>query len=394
MENLTAVYIPEDMIIIILSRLPGRSLFRFRTVCKSWFSIISNPSFVDLHFRHANNSVLVHTIKNNNNSFSPYSSIDFPYFEGEISPMRKLYIVGSCNGIVCVLVTYGSTANDGNPQFFFSPPPADSDLNIYLWNPATKQSKLLPSLNPDNASSAFVSVGFGFDPIANDFKVVRTSKYPDGTVCGMVYSANMNVWKTIEPWPTISPRFSVCDVCVNGVLYWRWLDGAISYDLNGEVFYNHSFPANVQSHVQELRGLEYNFRHYRVAEMSGSIALIMYSYEKVGFTSKVNCWTMDDGIEGSWTLKFSFDVDLVVRWVPSYLNSSSAILYKTEDGVWWLYNSDKKTTENVPVPVGTSKMFKHTETLLPIRESERFDEMLMKFQIKEYQEQHFLHLQS
>ncbi|TQD90885.1 hypothetical protein C1H46_023564 [Malus baccata] len=42
--------IPTDIICLqILPRLPSKSLMRFKCVCKSWSSLIRNPSFADIH---------------------------------------------------------------------------------------------------------------------------------------------------------------------------------------------------------------------------------------------------------------------------------------------------------------------------------------------------------
>ncbi|CAL5336658.1 unnamed protein product [Camellia sinensis] len=42
-------YIPNELIIEILVRLPVQSLLRFTSVCKSWHSLITNPSFITKH---------------------------------------------------------------------------------------------------------------------------------------------------------------------------------------------------------------------------------------------------------------------------------------------------------------------------------------------------------
>ncbi|KAG5001241.1 hypothetical protein JHK87_022313 [Glycine soja] len=39
----------HDLIVEILLRLPIKSLLRFKCVCKSWLSFISNPHFVKSH---------------------------------------------------------------------------------------------------------------------------------------------------------------------------------------------------------------------------------------------------------------------------------------------------------------------------------------------------------
>ena len=42
--------VPYDVVIDILSRLPVKSLIRFRRVSKSWYSVITDPFFINKHF--------------------------------------------------------------------------------------------------------------------------------------------------------------------------------------------------------------------------------------------------------------------------------------------------------------------------------------------------------
>ncbi|XP_058741984.1 F-box/kelch-repeat protein At3g06240-like [Vicia villosa] len=51
MEN--SVFLPFELIIEILLRLPVKPLLRFRCVCKSWLSLISSNTFATSHFEHA-----------------------------------------------------------------------------------------------------------------------------------------------------------------------------------------------------------------------------------------------------------------------------------------------------------------------------------------------------
>ncbi|KAK8973538.1 hypothetical protein V6N11_030728 [Hibiscus sabdariffa] len=44
-------YIPEDVVIRILKRLSVKSLVRFRSICKSWNSVICDPYFVSTHLQ-------------------------------------------------------------------------------------------------------------------------------------------------------------------------------------------------------------------------------------------------------------------------------------------------------------------------------------------------------
>ncbi|KAI8558456.1 hypothetical protein RHMOL_Rhmol04G0095000 [Rhododendron molle] len=46
-------YIPTKLVDDILIGLPEESLIRFTSVCKSWYSIITSPSFIAKHVNHS-----------------------------------------------------------------------------------------------------------------------------------------------------------------------------------------------------------------------------------------------------------------------------------------------------------------------------------------------------
>ncbi|KAI8010643.1 putative F-box protein [Camellia lanceoleosa] len=48
-KSMLNAFIPEEVWIEILARLPMKSLLRFRSVCKSWYYLITNPSFITTH---------------------------------------------------------------------------------------------------------------------------------------------------------------------------------------------------------------------------------------------------------------------------------------------------------------------------------------------------------
>lgn len=121
--------VPEEIIRgEIVSRLPVKSVVRFRCVCKSWrFVVWSDPVFVQSHLTHncmdPDKAALITRCRPGeipNYKFHPLNS-------------RYLELGGSVNGLVCVYhLNYPSITCLG------------------IWNPATNQYKDIP-LPPSTA---------------------------------------------------------------------------------------------------------------------------------------------------------------------------------------------------------------------------------------------------
>lgn len=48
-DNDNDYLLPDSLLIAILLKLPVKSIVRFKSVCKSWYSIITSRLFIDLH---------------------------------------------------------------------------------------------------------------------------------------------------------------------------------------------------------------------------------------------------------------------------------------------------------------------------------------------------------
>ena len=78
-----------------------------------------------------------------------------------VDNLVKFDIVGSSNGLVCLLGLF--------------------PLNIVLWNPATKEAKVVPEshVSYPQGGAQIRDLGFGFDVKTNEYKVVKISEIYD-----------------------------------------------------------------------------------------------------------------------------------------------------------------------------------------------------------------------
>ncbi|KAJ1395061.1 F-box-like domain superfamily [Sesbania bispinosa] len=175
----------EDLMIEILSWLPVKSLVRFRCVSKFFKFLISNPNFVKLHLQRSpkNANILVKMRDSVRRHFLLFrsvsslidcpSSIDFQDLSldwGFNLKQHKYDLVGSCNGLVC-LVT----------KSHYSPTLLNEEYHVRLWNPATKlRSQKSPSLLVDpQVHPCDIVFGFGYDSSSDMYKVVYEFWYLD-----------------------------------------------------------------------------------------------------------------------------------------------------------------------------------------------------------------------
>ncbi|KAI3441440.1 F-box domain-containing protein [Psidium guajava] len=107
-----SIDLPQEILIQILVKLPVKSLVRCRCVSRSWDALVTDPSFVSLHLRHAmashDHSVVLlrhysltqhkerNTLYLDGESFLEHQELEFPLTTNE-----TYYLAGSCNGLLC-----------------------------------------------------------------------------------------------------------------------------------------------------------------------------------------------------------------------------------------------------------------------------------------------------
>ncbi|KAJ9154402.1 hypothetical protein P3X46_027739 [Hevea brasiliensis] len=269
--------LPPDIIIHILSRLPVKSLLRFKCVCKSWCSIISDPQFIRTHLNLARERLILtspslrsfYSVRYEENNDAIAVELDFPV---EKNSYDEVTYFGSCNGLLCL-----------------SPEP-DTFL---LFNPSTRESRKVPKVKNDcfpfsrYLTRAFTH-GFGYDHSVDDYKFVKIAL----GIYVLVYSLKTNTWKGVQDFPYNS-HGSDPEKPLNGALHWivsrteDWQESQLigAYDLAEEKFQD-SFPP-------------FSAKNFYVIEVLGGCLCILAG---TVLTSRNDFWVMKEyGRRESWT---------------------------------------------------------------------------------------------
>jgi F-box interacting protein len=290
-------YLSEDLLRDILLRLPVKPLVRFRSVSKSWSALLKSRDFTTTHLsRSANHGchLLVNSEGAENHTMSLISSEALDVAAKIENPEKgkvRLIMVGSCNGLVCLYQNYWL---------------------IRLWNPATREHKILPTprITPTFPSTSSPRFSIGFGCHLNDYKLVRIvySKHPDERQVE-VYSTSIGCWRSID---AIVPCFieqRMCSVILKGVPYWLgfgpfWEDTrfgqgeprrdefVVSFDMGKEVFR--------QVHVPYAEG-SYSDYSKKLGVLNESLAIIYYPCREQ-VSNFIDFWVMtkDHGVDECW----------------------------------------------------------------------------------------------
>ncbi|XP_057802950.1 F-box/kelch-repeat protein At3g23880-like [Salvia miltiorrhiza] len=220
-NNLRSHHLPQEITEEILSRLPVKSLLRFRCVSKPWHSLIDSKRFIKTHLQNSsrNPSLARHKVLFFSGAKlwqrSVYGSSDTKSLELEFRG-RFNSIVGCCNGLVCLLL---------NEQFV-------------LWNPSARISKKLPHPQPPHVGGetgyrCYTGYGFGWDESSDDHKVFATGVR---NMC-MIYSLKSDSWKEVngDLWKSCANHMGEF---ASGNLHWESRNEGemVSFDLKREVF--------------------------------------------------------------------------------------------------------------------------------------------------------------
>ncbi|GFP79180.1 F-box protein at3g07870 [Phtheirospermum japonicum] len=331
-------YLCEEITTNILHRLPVNALLRCTSVCKSWYNLITTPQFISYHLNFAaarknKNPFLLlrrclgnserYDVFSDNDSFTPHATLEFPF--RSINPFFS--IVGSCNGLVCL----------SDDRVYYT-------HTIILWNPCIKKSLILPKPDPIYNSSygAFAqSLGFGFDPVASDYKVIRIISYADCRPRAGLYKLSTGAWQDLNFLGLECVVYNKSyQAYVNGATHWvaryvDFYDVIVFFDMCKEVFGKIMLPLSVVNNDNN------RLRTKDLVVYNESLALILWNVSgpEPGFC----IWVMKEyGVQESWTKHMSFDSrDFGERFMrPLWVRKRGEVITVWQDGRLVSYGPD------------------------------------------------------
>ncbi|KAK6134340.1 hypothetical protein DH2020_031963 [Rehmannia glutinosa] len=236
-------FYPEPIIEEILYRVPAKTVLYWKTVCKTWLSIIDDPTFSKTHFSRAPFALClfspIHRARNPPKSCTSSkaklfriliqeSAINtiivllpreqsFQKFQGsEHVPLLPLNSnVISCEGIVC-WASNTCTCCCGT--------------HIFICNPITGEYiTFLPLSNDQEYNNDYVFIGIGFCRASKKFKILRMYEDEDEDEDEVWWPEVLTVADKTR-WRRVGFGTSLFDfareieevVYVNGAIYWRY----------------------------------------------------------------------------------------------------------------------------------------------------------------------------
>jgi F-box interacting protein len=346
-----ASYVPEEVVVKILSRLHPKSLIRFKCVSKRWQALIGNPDFLS-------KNLLNHSIVTQNpsdplrhiiffardkydrgtqiHSFRSYDSLHCASQTPlSLPPAPTFDIVASCNGMLCLW--------------------AYAPSDVYLWNPAkSSELKALPAASSHRRRTVSVfKVGFGFHSRSNDLKVVRLLQVEDedGTDWDEVeiYSLRDGSWRQLD----LSVAFGIYEdslsAALDGFFLWYRDDGyeghvndgneiIVAFDFSDEEFRTMLFPD-----ARFFR--DYGKCTRTVTELKGSLAMFVFPRRKKNM--HLDIWVMlEFGVRESWTRLLS--IRLPLHWKsPLGFWKNGELFIENREGQLVLYDLFAQTETNL-----------------------------------------------
>uniref|UniRef100_M1C0X1 F-box family protein n=1 Tax=Solanum tuberosum TaxID=4113 RepID=M1C0X1_SOLTU len=324
------IYVPEEIIVEILIRLPVQSLLRFKCVSKSWKILVTSDYLKTKHCNHAKN----------NKKFLVARKVDsISYYCSSLSSAQPLQKLSRCPSTYVILCCC-----DGLVLLF-----GDGYL---LWNPSTNESIQLPNLElrqGTHREALHSTYGLGYDSVSNDYKILKIDNNEgDGDDLrsrNKILALKSGSWRKIDKHPRIfgssvlhrqfsthmRREDSLAFIC--GSFHWIGKDNLNKYfmvlfNISNEVYGEMSLPdgiCNISNMVYITRG---------VSVIEGMLYAYSTCINAEGSTFKL--WVMKEyGVKESWTGLFTIqERDIYLNIMPKYMFADGEMLFMYVNNVF------------------------------------------------------------
>ncbi|KAK9672971.1 hypothetical protein RND81_12G138100 [Saponaria officinalis] len=338
--------IPDEIIHYeILTRVPVRSLLRFKSVCKDWYTLINSSTFINAYEKYAfdlstHDSRDFLSVATKFTTDYPKKQLIFTYYDApqftsgidvivdkliNINDDYPTVVVGSCNGLICLRM---------------------HQSGLLLCNPITRECRRLSdpvSYDGPDVTTYYEQYGFGYDIVSNNYKIVKITSIFDEfrleKAIVLVYNAYNNSWKEARNIPR-SAKVSPSQYWSASRLHHYTKQIIITFDLHTEEF-------KVMKYPTVFKGYTYHLLQLMIT--GGRLCAIVSHRPYSNFT----LWVMKEyGMPKSWTKLSDIDERISYFSVITYRTRTQGeeLLFKkyVDNQLVW-YNIEDKSITKVDV---------------------------------------------
>ncbi|CAN6989640.1 unnamed protein product [Brassica oleracea var. botrytis] len=290
----------------VLTRMPAKSLMRFKCVSKLWSSLISSPCFRDRFLtvptrqrphlfmclqdvNDHSSSVTLSLVPDVNSHDTPSSSSSSFVVDLTIPRMRGGYICQNLRGFMCY----------------------DLWQKPRIFNPATRQLVTLPPAFNPNTTKGTVSYYFGHDPITDQYKVVcsvgvrltDTQEVRSHHRVFVLKPGGGGSWRKAYrlPPPDFIPHIAARGgVCINGVIYYLGWTAADNCMLVSFHIRSHDFKM-IQVPLAEELPPPAKMKNVCLVEYCGKVTVV--DQTSLRDKGRLDLWAFEDAANKKWSSK-------------------------------------------------------------------------------------------
>nr|BAQ19037.1 Sm-locus linked F-box protein type-2 [Petunia x hybrida] len=383
------IKLPEDVVIYILLRLTAKSLLRFKCISKYWYTLILSNTFVKLHLNRITTIkdefiFLIRTFReepdqlksiasffsgdDNNNLSTLFPDLDVSDLTSSSCTVIN-QIIGPCHGLIAL---------------------TDSFIIIIL-NPATRKYVVLPPSPfgcPKGYHRSIEGIGFGYDSIVNEYKVVRLSEVywdPPTDYFGPrepkvdIFDLSIDSWRELDvEFPSI--YYLPCsEMYYKEAVHWFIITDTVvilCFDIGTEIFRTMDMPGTCTF----LGGPRYG-----LAVLYECLTLICYPdpMSSIDPTKDlIDIWMMEEyGTSESWIKIYTIKPVPIPIESPLAIWKDHLLLLQTKSGYLISYdlNSDEVKEFNLNGHLESLRVIVYTESITVISRISEHGTQVLQF---------------